>query len=84
MACTPDCTVTMASYHCARCHVTYGTLTHFDAHHSGGMSATCQLPVTLALTQDAKGIWRTSDAIAKQQRAYRRLTAYREANPEHP
>jgi hypothetical protein len=41
--------------HCGRCHVTYDSITLYDAHRAGG---SCVRPQVLGLVPTKNGIWR--------------------------
>jgi hypothetical protein len=48
--------------HCGRCHVTYDSITLFDAHRSDGV---CLRPQVLGLAPTKNGIW-TAPALGRR------------------
>jgi hypothetical protein len=54
---------------CATCGEVYGTLGSFDAHqvidYKQRPPVTCLRPEDLGLVRDARGVWRSPEAVAK-------------------
>lgn len=66
--------------HCARCHVTLGTLTDFDRHNSErGKVIACRPPGALGLVPDERGVWRTLEGLAARDRKTEFLAGLRNA-----
>jgi hypothetical protein len=62
--------------HCHACHVTFGTLTLFDAHQdwtAGWASLSCRSPLTLGLVADHNGTWQTPEGLRARTQAGVRL-----------
>ncbi|GIG57383.1 hypothetical protein Lfu02_17550 [Longispora fulva] len=63
-ACGPSCLPLRGQVmaHCSVCHNTFGGVTHFDAHRSGGY---CHDPASKGLVREA-GLWATEEGHDKR------------------
>lgn len=80
--------VSRGSFHCARCHQTFGTLKIFDRHqdvrYKPPAHFRCRKPEGSGLVQAPNGTWWTPEALESMTDKVRKMHAARGLGPSAP